>query len=168
MRTKAQALRLRLLVQGSSNTTTSTSTAKTIAQSVTKPNRFENSSISAPKSGCDSDKLVTRRGAFVHWISFRHDDNKKKTSRQVQSFLLLLLQVHTQLPTLNWTFKVPMMGRDVLIGFHKSRRPHRERSADSVIGEVIMQVACQKFVHFFCGSYIYKFCDKKKICFRRK
>ena len=47
-----------------------------------------------------------------------------------------------------------MMGREVLIGLHKSRRPHREQSVDIVIGEVIMQVACQKFVHFFCESYI--------------
>ena len=43
---EGSALRLRLLVEGPSNTTTST--AKTIAHSVTKPNRFENSSISAP------------------------------------------------------------------------------------------------------------------------
>ena len=47
-----------------------------------------------------------------------------------------------------------MMGREVLIGLHKSGGAHREPSVDTVIGEVVMQVASQKFVHFFCESYI--------------
>ena len=53
------------------------------------------------------------------FIEFHSDTTTiyiKNFTTQVQSFLLLLLQVHTQLPTLNWTFKVPMMGREVLIG----------------------------------------------------
>jgi hypothetical protein len=40
------------------------------------------------------------------------------------------------------------LGREVLIGLHKSRCAHREPSVDTVIGEVVMQVAFQEFVHF--------------------
>ena len=50
--------------------------------------------------------------------------------------------------TLIWTFKVPMMGREVFIGLHKSGGAHREPSVDTVIGEVVLQVAFQEFVDF--------------------
>ena len=40
------------------------------------------------------------------------------------------------------------LGREVLIGLHKSRCAHREPSVDVIIGEVVMQGAFQEFVDF--------------------
>lgn len=44
--------------------------------------------------------------------------------------------------------------REVRIGLHKSWCAHREPSVDTVIGEVVRQVAFQECVHF---ENIYKF-----------
>jgi hypothetical protein len=64
--------------------------------------------------------------------------------------------------TLNWTFKVPRMVREVLIGLHKSRCAHREPGVYTVIGEVVMQVAFQEFMHLKLYNI-----NRKRI-FRRK
>ena len=40
------------------------------------------------------------------------------------------------------------LGREVLVRLHKSRCAHREPSVDTVIWEVVMQVAFQEFVNF--------------------
>ena len=83
-----------------------------------------------------------------------HSDRDNKTMILVHgrelgiiSFILYNLKPST----LIWTFKVPRMvrlGREVLVRLHKSRRAHREPSVDTVIGEVVLQVAFQEFVDF--------------------
>ena len=76
------------------------------------------------------------------------------------SFLLhFFFNSYTTSHTSNGTFEVPRnrLGREVAIGLHKSRCAHREPGVDTVIGEVVVQVAFQEFVNFF--DTIYKLFD---------
>ena len=78
------------------------------------------------------------------------------------SFLLhFFFNSYTTSHTSNGTFEVPRnrLGREVAIGLHKSRCAHREPGVDTVIGEIVVQVAFQEFVNFF--DIVYKLFDNK-------
>ena len=103
--------------------------------------------------------------------SFRQTDRTSKhdTSTWGEFIFFSFLFVTTNFPsTLNWTFKVPRaswLGREAL-GLHKSRCTYREPSVDTVVGEVMRQVAIQEFVHFF--EIIFKYDNMTEDLLRRQ
>jgi hypothetical protein len=102
-------------------------------------------------------------GGFIHWKTGHY--NMILVHEENSSYLFTT----TTTSTLNWTIKVPRMnllGWEVPIGLHKSRCAHREPSVDTVIGEVVRQVAFQECVYF---EIIYiSLTPRQRIVFKEK
>ena len=120
-----------------------------------------------------STQQSTRQIGTMHLFRQTRTSKTRHNTSTTREFFLFFSFIPFQqhrVPLSNRTFEMPRMTRmrrEVLISLHKIRCAHREPSVDTVIREVVWQVAFQEFVYFSMKLYnIYEFWQS--IAFRRR